>query len=337
MRHSLDSGRSGWSAAYSMTTATRAAAVADDDVGPTREPMRSCSGKRTTDDRRDRVNGSPKRPGSRAGRLVSSLLWAGSILLVGWGSSIAAGGANASSRPSCGAAATATFAPGTLAIVEEVGMDGSRSAASRALRDAYRSAAAGIVARAASEHAALRVVVFAASGVGARTVFSGSFASVSEDEVFNLAAANRTRCEALAAIDWALTNGGRGGSGTDVAGAVAGLVADARRMVAPGGSATVTVLTDGCQAPSASGSNRSLTDLCGVLRHGASTTAVLRAHGAEFDLGYARGVSLVMFGVGVGRDPGQANTVFARRLAGFWSVVCRRARARSCRVGSWFS
>lgn len=225
-------------------------------------------------------------------------------------------------------------AAGSQQAVEEVGLDGSRSVTVPAVRGLYRQAAVSLVDTTVAEHAELRIVLFGASGVGARTVFIGSFAPVGPDDVLNLAAANRARCRALAAIDTALATRAPVAGGTDVAGATASLVADARSLVAKHGKATVTVLTDGCQAPSSRGPNRSLTDLCGQLTHGMSALAVLRVSGSEFALGNAAGVRVVMRGVGVGRDPSAANTVRARRLVAFWELLCARAHAVSCEIGS---
>jgi hypothetical protein len=104
--------------------------------------------------------------------------------------------------------------------------------------------------------------------------------------------------------------------------------------VAPRGPASVTVFTDGCQAPAPSGPNRHLTDLCGLLASGESPAKILKAHASEFSLGDASGIAVSVRGIGIGRDENAANTVFARKLTTFWNTACRRARARSCQIGS---
>jgi hypothetical protein len=139
------------------------------------------------------------------------------------------------------------------------------------------------------------------------------------------------RCLADSAIGSALSRRARG-SGTDVAGAIATAVGRGRAAVRAVGAVVVTVLTDGCQAPAASGPNRDLTDLCGLLEHGVSVARILREHAAEFDLGNAHGVSLRIEGLGVGRFANRATTARSRALARFWLSVCLRADA-SCQVG----
>ena len=249
----------------------------------------------------------------------------------------AASGATAATSvelATCSAAPTAAMAAGSQATVEEAGFDVSRSASSAMLRSMYSAAALGLVERAASERAGLRIVLFGASGVGALQVFEGSFAPVSADEIFNRAAANRARCQAVAAVGKAVTARAPAAGGTDVAGTLAGLIADARGLVKAGGAANVTILTDGCQAPASRGPNRVLTDLCGRLAHGESAAAILRGSRSEFALGSATGVRIVMRGVGVGGDPAAANTVRARRLVAFWALICKKARPASCEIGS---
>ena len=221
--------------------------------------------------------------------------------------------------------------------IEELGVDITLSTGSKVTRGLYRAAAVAVVDRAAMEHAALRIVAFGASGVGTRLMFEGSFAPVGADEVFNLAAVNRERCLAYAAVDAIVRMKSPSGGGSGVAGTLASLIVDARSHVRSGGTATVQLITDGCEAPSSRGPNRALTDLCGKLAHRMSAESVLRAHPDEFGVGDARGVSVVMEGVGIGRDPGAANSVFAARLAGFWRIVCTLARSQACRIGSSLS
>ena len=97
---------------------------------------------------------------------------------------------------------------------------------------------------------------------------------------------------------------------------------------------TVTIMTDGCQAPAATGLNRELTDVCGKLAAGKTIDAILAAHKVEFSLPDASGVTVVMRGVGVGRRPAAASTRLAATLIEFWMTVCRRAHAKACLVGS---
>jgi hypothetical protein len=223
---------------------------------------------------------------------------------------------------------------GTVRQDEQVAVDISSSRRSPSARNADAAALFSIVDRSAQEKAALRIVAFGASGVGARVLFEGSFAPVSSDPVYNLAAANRERClarNAIASLD-RLPADQAGGS--DVAGAIAAEIAAAKSALTPTGTATVTLLTDGCQSPAARGPNHRLTNLCAQLKKGKSTAAILRAHQVEFDLGDARGVTVVMSGVGVGRHARFANTDFAQRLVGFWRTVCTRAHARACLIES---
>jgi hypothetical protein len=245
--------------------------------------------------------------------------------------------ASATSTPTCTGSPLETIAS-PQATVEELGLDGSPSTESTSLREAYEAVALARVNQAASEKAAVRLVAFGASGVGANVTFEGSFAPVSDDDVYNLAAQNRSTCWAKRAIGEALVlRTPQSDGGTDVAGATAALVANARSLVAPGGTATVTVFSDGCQAPSPSGPNRRLTDLCGLLAAGESPVRILKAHAAEFSLGDARGVAITMVGIGIGRNESAANTVFARKLVAFWMMVCKRAHARACQIGSALS
>lgn len=219
--------------------------------------------------------------------------------------------------------------------VDELGLDITVSTESASLRDSYKAAALALGDQAASNKAALQIVAFGASGVGATTVFEGSFAPTGDDDVYNLAAENRARCWAKRSISQALaTRAPRTERGTDVAGTLASLVADARSLMARGGTGSVTLLTDGCQAPALTGPNRRLTDLCGLLASGVSPGQILRAHAAEFSLPDANGMTIAMRGVGIGRKQNAASTLFARRLAVFWATVCRSAHARTCRIGS---
>jgi hypothetical protein len=207
------------------------------------------------------------------------------------------------------------------------------STASSILRGEYRQVALSIVARAAVAESAVRVVMFGASGVGARVVFAGSFAPVATVMVYNLAHTNRLKCLADSAISSALT-AAKSQRGTDVAGATAAAIAAGRSAVRRGGSISVTVLSDGCQAPAASGPNRKLTDLCGKLAHGASPEQILSASRGEFSLGKAHGVNLTMRGVGVGRFAADASSERAKRIVAFWRLACLQARASACAIGS---
>lgn len=217
---------------------------------------------------------------------------------------------------------------------EEVDVDVTASTASPAVHRLYETAALAVVERAATEKTALRIVAFGASGVGAKVLFAGSFAPVSADEVFNLAAVNREKCLARQAVAAAVETRPDHLGGSDIAGTLAAGITAVRAMVKPGGQATVTVLTDGCQAPAARGPNRSLTNLCGQLANAKTVTSILSAHRLEFGLPYARGVTIVIRGVGVGRNPQFANTLSAEKLVGFWTTVCRRAHAHACLIGS---
>jgi hypothetical protein len=254
------------------------------------------------------------------------------VLLVGLTAGCLSDQANQMRRCS-GSAVTAISA--LQSQVYELAFDTSLSTESQPLRASYKAAALALVNQAASEKAALRIVAFGASGVGAKVVFEGSFAPTSNDPVFNLADENRLSCWAKSAIAKALaTRTPPRDTGTDVAGAISSLIADARSLVAPGGSASVTVFTDGCQAPSPSGLNRNLTDLCGLLASDESPVRILRAHAAEFSLGDAHGVTITMKGVGIGRNENAASTTLARRTSAFWRLVCHTAKARAGEIGS---
>jgi hypothetical protein len=232
-----------------------------------------------------------------------------------------------------GSAVTAISAPQSKVYAFD--LDISLSTESPPLRASYETAALALLNQAANEQAALKIVAFGASGVGARVVFEGSFAPVSDDDVYNLAAQNRLSCWAKSAIATALaTHTPPRDTGTDVAGATSSLIADARSLVAPRGSASVTVFTDGCQAPAPSGLNRNLTDLCGLLASGDSPARILRAHAAEFSLGNAHGVTITMEGVGIGRNQNAASSTLARKIVAFWQLTCDRAKARACEIGS---
>src|SRR5581483_5393796 len=218
---------------------------------------------------------------------------------------------------------------------QTVAVDTTKSATSPAVRAAYRRAVLGLVARAASEKAVLRLVAFGASGVGARMMFQGSFAPASVDDVFNLAAANRTRCLAKRAVESMLAIKPSPGLGSDVAGLLASEISTGRALVAPGGTVTLTVFTDGCQAPATKGPNSRLTDLFGPFSTGQTVASILQARSDEFLLPDASGVMVVMLRVGVGRNPEAANTLLARKLVSFWTTVCRRAQhVKACRIGS---
>ena len=219
--------------------------------------------------------------------------------------------------------------------VEELALDVSISTKSASLRAAYEAAALASVNQIASKKGALRIIAFGASGVGAKVVFEGSFAPVSDDDVYNQAAQNRASCWAKEAIAQALaTRTAPRDSGTDVAGATASLITDVRSLVGPGGTTSVAVFTDGCQAPAPSGPNHNLTDLCQLLVSGESPARILGAHEVEFSLGDARGVTITMKGIGVGHNQNGASTTFARKLVELWVTACHRANARTCEIGS---
>jgi hypothetical protein len=245
-----------------------------------------------------------------------------------------AGGVAQRLSAACGEAPVA-LASESAESEETVAVDTTKSATSPPVRAAYRRAALAVVMRAASEKALLRLVAFGASGVGVRVMFQGSFAPASVDDVFNLAAANRTRCLANRAVDSMLAIRPSPGLGSDVAGLLASEISTGRALIAPGGSVTVTVFTDGCQAPAKQGPNSRLTDLCGRLAKGQKASSILRARAEEFRLPDASDVvSIAMKGVGVGRNPAAANTLFARKLVEFWTLVCIHAHARACRIES---
>ncbi len=234
-----------------------------------------------------------------------------------------------------GCAGAPIVAAGAERVVEALAIDMTASTASTALYTLYSTGADGIVERAASEGALLRIVALGASGVGAGMVFQRSFAPVSDDELFNLAASNAARCWAKLTVRRLFSEASSAGAvGTDVAGTLAALITTARSLAADRARVTVTALGDGCQSPSRSGLNRELTDLCGKLAAGKSTAAILASHADEFALPDASGVTLVMRGVGVGRRPEAASTRLAKMLVGFWMTVCRRAHAKACLIGS---
>jgi hypothetical protein len=234
----------------------------------------------------------------------------------------------------CGGAAIALLPAGQGKVVEGA-IDVSPSDSAARLRRQYLVAAEALVDEAASAKAALRIVTFGASGVGARVVVQVSFADVSQDELFNLAATNRARCAARLAVRSAVMAERRwDGGGTDVSGTLAALLADAKARVGDGGSVLVTTLTDGCQAPALSGPNRRLTDLCGAIGRGASGKAIVQRHPKEFAVGSAAGATIVMRGVGLGGNPRSSNSVQAQKLLGFWRLVCHRARPARCAIGS---
>ena len=222
-------------------------------------------------------------------------------------------------------------APSIASVVGDV----TGSTMSPELNGRYRLAALAAVDRAATMKGLVRLVAFGASGVGARLVFSESFATASSDEVLNLAAANRTRCFAKGAIDAMFDGRPIDHGGSDVAGALSSEISTIAMAAPTTATLTVTVITDGCQAPARTGPNRHLTDLCRELARGMSIGQVLRQHPREFRLPDAtRRVTIVMKGVGIGRDPTAANTLQARRLVAFWQLVCSRAKARGCVIGS---
>lgn len=219
--------------------------------------------------------------------------------------------------------------------VTEVAVDLSASTTGSTLRSLYTEAAQAAVAKAVADAALLRVVPFGPSGVGAQPVFQASFAATGDDELFNLAASNRERCLADRQVAALGTVNARGRDrGTDVAGMLRSLITHAKSVAAAKASVTVTVITDGCQAPATVGLNRELTDVCGMLAAGKSPEAILAAHAAEFSLPDATGVTIAMRGIGVGRRPAAASTRLAVTLVGFWSTVCQRAHAKYCVIGS---
>jgi hypothetical protein len=216
----------------------------------------------------------------------------------------------------------------------ELGIDVTSSTSNEDLHALYRAAALAVVDRAAAERAALRIVAFGASGVGATVLFDGSFAPAAATEVENLAAANRARCWARVAIERALATPPSADLGSDVAGAAASLITHARSVVEPGKPVTVFLATDGCQSPSRSGPNRNLTDLCRKLARGVDGERILQEHEAEFALPSAD-VTLIMKGIGLGRRQDAASTERTARLVAFWQSVCERgANARACLIGS---
>ena len=219
--------------------------------------------------------------------------------------------------------------------VEEVAVDLSASTTGSSLRSLYTTAAQAIVSRSAAESALLRVVPFGPSGVGAQPVFQASFAATGDDELFNLAASNRERCLADRQVASLGSESDRGRDrGTDVAGMLRSLIAHARSVAAAKATVTVTVITDGCQAPATIGLNRELTDVCGMLAAGKLPETIVARHAAEFSLPDATGVTIAIRGVGVGRRPEAASTRLAVSVVGFWTMVCRRAHAAACVIGS---
>ena len=220
---------------------------------------------------------------------------------------------------------------------EAVYVDVTGSTSSPTMRRLYAAAAVAVVERAVAEKAALRIVAFGASGVGARVLFDGSFADTSADEVFNLAARNRQLCLAQQAVAAAVGIRPDPLGGSDVSGSISAGIEALRGMVKPDGTITLNVWSDGCQSPAARGPNRTLTNWCGQLAKGRSVAAILRAHALEFTLPDARGVAIVMRGIGVGAHARFASTLFAQRLIGFWETVCRRAHAHACVIESGLS
>jgi len=213
-----------------------------------------------------------------------------------------------------------------------VAIDGSISTNGRELRQSYRGAALAAVQVAAAHEWAARIVVFGASGVGARVIFSGSFMPVSTVYAFNVAARNRLLCLAKKALASAFVSRIHL-AGTDVAGAIAEQLAWGRSVVRSHGRVSLLALTDGCEAPARSGANAHLTDLCPELRKGRSPGWILKHNRREFSLGHERGVHITMEGVGVGRDQSAASTLQAEKLVAFWGLACRRSRA-VCKIAS---
>lgn len=213
-----------------------------------------------------------------------------------------------------------------------IALDGSISTNGRALRQSYVDAALSALQVAADRNWAVRIVVFGASGVGARVVFAGSFMPASTVYAFNVAARNRLICLAKKALASAFVGRARIG-GTDLAGTISEQIAWGRAAVRPRGRVSLLALTDGCQAPSRLGTNAHLTDLCGELENGRKPGWILRHDGREFSLGGARGVLITMEGVGVGRDQSAASTLNAEKLVAFWRLDCHRSKA-VCKIGS---
>ncbi len=258
--------------------------------------------------------------------LISTL-----AVLVGGAVAVAAtGSAGLQPHASCGTTQSTPMAPPGRA--EGMALDGSKSTDAPSLRREYAQAALAAVKLAAAEQAAVRIVVFGASGVGARVIFSGSFVPVSTVLAFNIAARNRLLCLAKKALASAFVSRTRQ-SGTDVAGAIAEQIAWGRSVIHPHGRVSLLVLTDGCEAPSRSGANAHLTELCGELRKGRKPAWILRHHRREFSLGRARGAVVTMEGVGVGRDQSAASTLQAEKLVAFWALDCHRSKA-VCKIGS---
>jgi len=233
-------------------------------------------------------------------------------------------------QQACPGSAATPSTPSTSALA--IALDGSLSTATKTLRNEYRRAALDAVRAAATNEAAVRVVVFGASGVGARVIFSGSFAPVSTVYAFNLAARNHLLCLAKQALSSAFVGRARL-AGTDTAGVIAGQIGWGQSVVRSHGHVSVLALGDGCQAPSPSGANAHLTDLCGELRKGSKPAWILAHHWTEFSFGDSRGVHVTMEGVGVGKDSAAASTLEAENEVRFWKLACRRSRA-VCQIGS---
>lgn len=311
----------GWKSHLVGRSARSVAEIADDDIGPRVARMRRT---KTSAKRLEDVRVRTARKQTVAMFLVIAVMFAGAA------GSASVGATAAAAR--CGLLPVAP--PPSHEGILTVAVDRSISTDSKVVRARYASAALAVVERAAEEHAFVRVVMFDASGVGARVVFEGSFADVSADELFNLAAANRTRCVAREAITRAfrMTSGI---TGSDVAGVARSEILAAKSTVGPAWKAAVTILTDGCQAPAARGLNRRLTDLCLLLARGVKPAVILRAHEEEFSIGDARNVSVAVLGIGVGRDLSGSSSILAARLVAFWTlVVCKRAHPASCSVRS---
>jgi hypothetical protein len=310
-------------------SAWSAAVAAEQDISALCIPMRSS--------RRRSVDGGAVRERQhrqRSQRVVELAI--ASVMLAIAAANAAAQAANPqpySGRSTCTGELVQALPPGVKTF-EDIAVDVSASRSSAVTRASDAAAELAVVDRAASEQAGLRIVAFGASGVGARVVFQGSFVPNSHDEVFNLVQLNRETCLARKAIARLARIAVNTSGGTDVAGALATEISTVKSLVKAGGTASVTVLTDGCQSPAARGPNHRLTNLCGQLTKGKTSATILRAHAAEFDIGDAREVGVVMRGIGVGRNPRFANTLFARKLVGFWTLVCRRAYARACLIES---
>lgn len=241
------------------------------------------------------------------------------------------GGSLVPTRSTCVGSAVTTIDNGQKAV-DIVAIDGSRSTSAPALRSEYRQTSLSAVETAAEDQAAVRIVVFGASGVGARVIFSDSFVPVSTVAAFNLAARNRLLCLAKKALAAAFAKPTRM-AGTDVAGVIGEQIAWGRSVARAHGRVSLKVTTDGCQAPARSGANAHLTDICHELRSGRKPAWILKHHGQEFSLGPARGVELTMAGLGIGGNQSAASTLQAQKLVAFWQLVCHRSKA-VCKIGS---